>query len=335
MPERFRGAFRWVARGANLRVVVAGLVALVLFGYVVDIASHGDLAGGLGEAIGRIGWITVLLAVPYFALRTLTWHLLLEQVGVTAPLRQTVAAFSAGELTKSLPGGIYLETYVLARLERLAEREIVGAAVATTGVDVMVGTVSFLTAMAIGLPGRDWFRWLLVAVAGAWIVLFAMIWVMLRWWQPRERPSAARWVRAVGRIGAEAFEAAARLVRPQAVRPLAATAGSLAVYAVVLSLVLDSVGLRDIGPGAAIGVVTITSLANDLLPIPTELGLTEITGVGVLGAYGVAAPEAAIVMLGYRVLTTGPLTLVIGATLLWLRLTSKRPFAARPRGFGL
>jgi uncharacterized membrane protein YbhN (UPF0104 family) len=319
MEGRIRRAQRWVAHGANLRTVIAGLVALALFGYVVDIASHGDLAGGLGDAIGRVGWITLVLAAPYFALRILTWHLLLEQVGVSAPLRQTVAAFSAGELTKSLPGGIYLETYVLARLERLTEKDIVNAAVATTGVDVMVGTVSFLTAMAVGLPGRGWFRWLLVAVAGAWIVLFAAVWLVIRWWRPHERPSASRWVRTIGRIGGEAVEAAARLVRPAALRPLAATAASLLVYAVVLWLVMDAMGFPTAGFGAAIGVVTITALANDLLPIPTELGLTEITGVGVLGAYGVTAPDAAIVMLGYRVLTTGPLTVVILAVLAVLR----------------
>jgi uncharacterized membrane protein YbhN (UPF0104 family) len=313
-------------------VVVAALVALAGLGYVVDIASHGDLAGGLGEAIGRVGWITVLLAVPYFALRTLTWHLLLDQVGVAAPLRQTVAAFSAGELTKSLPGGIYLETYVLARLERLTERQIVDAAVATTGVDVMVGTVSFLTAMAIGLPGRGWFRWLLVAVAGAWIVVFAVVWVVIRWWRPHERPSASRWIRAAGRIGGEAIAAAGRLVRPAAMRALAATAASLLVYAVVLWLILGAVGIGDIGFGAAIGVVTITSLANDLLPIPTEVGLTEITGVGVLGAYGVAAPEAAIVMLGYRILTTGPLTVVILAVIALLRGTYDPGPSEEPAG---
>lgn len=327
MEGRIRRSIRWAAHGANLRVVVAGLVALALFGYVVDIASHGDLAGGLGAAIGRVGWITVLLAVPYFALRTLTWHLLLEQVGITAPLRQTVAAFSAGELTKSLPGGVYLEAFVLARLERLTEEGIVNAVVATTGLDVMVGTVSFLTAMAVGLPGRDWFRWLFVAVAGAWIVLFALVWVVIRRWRPHERPSSYGWVRTVGRILVEAASAAVRLVRPAVIRPLAATAASLLVYAVNLWLILDVFGIGDLGFGAAIGVVTITSLANALLPIPTELGLTEITGVGVLGAYGVAAPDAAIVMLGYRALTTGPLTIVALGVIAVLRGTYVREVA--------
>ena len=303
---------------------MAAAVALSLFGYVIDIASHGNLAGWLGEMLGRIGWIAVGLAVPYFALRAVTWHLLLGQVGVDAPVRRTVAAFCAGELTKSLPGGVYAETYVLARMERLTEALIVDAAVATTGMDVLVGTVAFLTAMAIGLPGRGWFRVLLIAAAAAWIVLFALAWVAIRWWRPHERSTAPAWVRAAGRMGQEAVRGATRLVRPSTLKPLATTAGSLLISVVVLWLVLEAVGLSAVGFVAAVSVVMVTSLANDLLPIPTELGLTEITGVGVLGAYGVGAPDAAIVMLGYRALTTGALTVVVLAVIVVLRGTYRR-----------
>jgi uncharacterized membrane protein YbhN (UPF0104 family) len=324
MEGRIGRSLRWLARGANLQVVIATAVALSLFGYVLDIASHGDLGGWLGEMLGRIGLIALVLAVPYFALRAATWHLLLGQVGVKAPLRRTVAAFCAGELTKSLPGGVYLETYVLARMEHLTETMIVDAAVATTGMDVMVGTVAFLTAMAIGLPGGGWFRWLLIAAAAAWVVVFGLAWGVIRWWRPHERPGAPAWVRAAGRMGREAGRGAARLVRPAALRPLATTAGSLLIYAVLLWLVLDAVGLSALGFVAAVSVVMITSLANDLLPIPTELGLTEITGVGVLGAYGVPAPDAAIVMIGYRVLTTGALTLVVLGVMAILRGTYAR-----------
>ncbi len=317
-----RRALGWILRRANLRIVVPGLVALALFGYVVDIASHRDVAGELGAVLGRVGWLATLLAVPYFALRVLSWHLLLEQVGVVVPIRQTVAAFSAGELTKSLPGGVYLETYVLARLERLREREVVAAAVATTGMDVMVGTVAFLAAMTLGLPGQGWFRWLLVSVAGAWLVLFGLVWLASRWWRSGEHPDGPRWMLVVARIVGEAARGAARLVRPAAARPLTATAAYLVVIAVILWLVLDALGLDRVGFAGAVGVIAVVSLANDLLPIPTELGLTEITGVGVLGAHGVSAPDAAVVMLAYRVLTTGPLTVVIGVVLAWLRITS-------------
>jgi len=325
MGGRWRRIAQWLGRGANLRVVVATLVALALFGYVVDIASHGDLLGGIATILARFGWLALALAVPYFALRAVTWHLLLEQVGVTAPARQTVAAFCAGELTKSLPLGVYLETYVLARLERLREREIVGAAVATTGMDVMIGTVTFLTAMVIGLPDRGWFRLLLIVIAGAWIVLYASIWLAVRWWRPQDRPLTSRVARAVGRVVTEVGRGAARLVKPAVIWPLLATAASLALYAVVMWLVLVALGLDGIGFGAAVSAVVIISLVNVMLPIPVELGVTEITGVGILGAFAVDARDAAIVMLGYRVVTTGALTIVVLAVMASVR----DAFAAR------
>ena len=321
MALRLRRLMRWLGRYANLRVVVAALIALGLFAYVIDLASYGDLGGQLGEVVGRVGWAAAALAIPYFALRTLTWHLLLDQVGVRAPLRQTLAAFSAGELTKSLPGGVYLETYVLARLERLHEEAIVDAAVATVGMDVMVGTVSFLTAMAVGLPEAPWFRWLLIGVAGAWAAIYGGVWVATRLWHPQDRPGTPRWAQTLGRVLAEAVTGVERMVRPVVVRPLASTAAYLVLYALVMDLVLRAIGLERVGILAAVSVVTVTALANNFLPIPTELGLTEITGVGVLAAYGVAAPEAAIAMLGYRVLTTGPLTVLVGAVLVVLRGT--------------
>lgn len=326
MKGRLRRAAAWLARGANLRVVVATLVGLALFGYVVDIASHGDLLGGLGEVLARSGWLTLLLAVPYFALRALTWHLLLEQVGVQAPARQMVAAFCAGELSKSLPLGVYLETYVLARVRRLREGEVVGAAVATTGMDAMIGTVTFLAAMAIGLPGNGWFRWLLVSIAGAWIVIYGAVVLLVRWWHRQERQPRAPWVRAVLRVLGEAVQGAARLLRPAIVRPLLTTAAYLAIYVAVLWLVLVALGLGWMGIGAAVTVVIITNLANVMLPIPIELGITEITGVGILGAFSLDARDAAIVMLAYRVVTTGALTIVVLVVMGYLR----NAFAARP-----
>jgi uncharacterized membrane protein YbhN (UPF0104 family) len=319
MKGRLRRAATWMARGANLRVVIATLIGLALFGYVVDIASHGDLLGGLGDVLAGVGWLALLLAVPYFALRAITWHLLLELVGVRAPARQTVAAFSAGELSKSLPLGAYLETYVLARVQRLREREVVGAAVATTGMDAMIGAVTFLAAMAIGLPGNPWFRWLLVAIAGAWIVVYGAIVLVVRWWPRQRRLPRSRWVRSLTRILSEAVHGATRLLHPAIIRPLLTTAAYLAIYVGVLWLVLEALGLSWLGIGAAVTVVVITHLANVLLPIPIELGITEITGVGILGAFGVDARDAAIVMLAYRAVTTGALTVVVLAVMGYLR----------------
>jgi uncharacterized membrane protein YbhN (UPF0104 family) len=56
-----------------------------------------------------------------------------------------------------------------------------------------------------------------------------------------------------------------------------------------------------------------------MVPIPTELGITEFTGFGALAAYGVPGPTAAVIMLGMRLLATGMTIVVAGALLLLLR----------------
>ena len=322
-----RGVRALLGRAGSLPVVVATLVALALFGYVIDIASQGDLLGGIGSILLGAGWIALALAIPYVALRALTWHLLLRQVGVVAPVRHTLAAFCTGELTKSLPFGVYLETYALARLEQLREREIVGAAIATTGLDVMVGTVTFPVAMLLGLPGNGWFRFLMVAIAGAWIVLYLGVWLVVRWWRPQDRQFTSRLARGVSRIVAEAVRGAIRLLRPAVLRPIGTTAAYLGIYVVVLWLVLEAMGL-GLDPRAAISVVLITSLVNVILPIPIELGITEITGVGILTVFGIAPRDAAIAMLGYRIVTTGALTVVVVAVMAYLRTAYVPPEAA-------
>jgi NNP family nitrate/nitrite transporter-like MFS transporter len=79
-------------------------------------------------------------------------------------------------------------------------------------------------------------------------------------------------------------------------------------------------------------------LAVILVPIPTELGLTEFTGLGALLAYGVPSATPAVVMLSFRILTTGATLLVAGALLVLLRhelesTESELGFAVIPADF--
>jgi uncharacterized membrane protein YbhN (UPF0104 family) len=305
-----RGIPGHLGPAGRLPVIVATLVGVALFAYVIDVASHADLLGGLGTVILRLGVPVLLLAIPYFALRALTWRLLLRQVGVTPPLRQTLAAFSAGEVTKSLPLGAYLESYAIARIEQLGARVLVAAAAATTGLDIATGVVTFVAAMVVGVPGNDWVRLTLLGIAGAWIVLYLAIWLGIRWRRPAN---------ALGRILAEVVEAARGLASPSLLRPVASTAAYLAIYIVVLWLILDALGLGRLGVGAAVSTVVMTSLVNVILPIPIELGITEISGVGILSSFGIEPREAAVVMLGYRLATTGSLTIVVLTTMAYLR----------------
>jgi uncharacterized membrane protein YbhN (UPF0104 family) len=77
---------------------------------------------------------------------------------------------------------------------------------------------------------------------------------------------------------------------------------------------------------AIVGTYALIVLAVIMVPIPTELGITEFTGLNILLAYGLSRPTAAIIILSLRLLTTG-LTILVAGTVLFLMRAELRPLA--------
>jgi uncharacterized membrane protein YbhN (UPF0104 family) len=109
------------------------------------------------------------------------------------------------------------------------------------------------------------------------------------------------------------------------------------IYAVDLYVIIRALGIHHIGFLHTAGIYALVSLANILVPIPTEVGLTEFAGLMAIVAYGIPRPAAAIVMLGLRVLATGMTIAVSGALIVFLReqlsssadgMTDKEPGAS-------
>jgi uncharacterized membrane protein YbhN (UPF0104 family) len=126
---------------------------------------------------------------------------------------------------------------------------------------------------------------------------------------PRLRPFA--------RLGAEFLEAGAELVTKRTLGLAIPTVVYMFVYVADLALILRALGIHDIGLLHIAVVYAASVLAVVLVPIPTEIGITEITGLSVLKAYGVAGSTAALAMLSLRLLATG-LTIVVAGALLFL-----------------
>ena len=66
----------------------------------------------------------LILTFPYLALRAYVWRQLLQQLGFEIPWRQIAASFAAGEMTKSIPAGVYSQNYILAKLNHLTNFRI-------------------------------------------------------------------------------------------------------------------------------------------------------------------------------------------------------------------
>jgi uncharacterized membrane protein YbhN (UPF0104 family) len=74
-----------------------------------------------------------------------------------------------------------------------------------------------------------------------------------------------------------------------------------------------------VGLGDVIGVYALVVLAVVMIPIPTEIGITEFAGLGGLLAYGISRPTAALIMLSVRLLASGSTIAVAAAILVLMR----------------
>jgi uncharacterized membrane protein YbhN (UPF0104 family) len=150
-----------------------------------------------------------------------------------------------------------------------------------------------------------------------WIAVLILAWLLVHYRETHMSPHAAAWRRRVVLVAEEFLAAGGELVALRTAKALVPTALYMLLYTIALYAILQAAGVH--GVGATLGMYAILVLAVILVPIPTEIGLTEITGLGALLAYGVPSATAAIVMLSFRILTTGATLLVAGGLLVLLR----------------
>jgi hypothetical protein len=128
----------------------------------------------------------------------------------------------------------------------------------------------------------------------------------------------ARWARLGASLVRMDATIAALLTHP---RHLAVFAGTttlvFAAYAVQLWLVAASVGLT-IDPVAGWGALGLAIAVGVLSLLPFGLGATDLVLAALLGSLGVAAPAAAAIAFGYRLVATLPLGLLGAVSYGWL-----------------
>ncbi len=311
-----RAAIRWIREQAKVQVILPIAVALGLLAYVSSIAAAPRSGAQLWAVLERT-WVPILiLTFPYLAARALVWHELLQQLCLKVPWRQLVASFAGGEMTKSLPAGVYTQNYLLSRLADFGQVSTVRASTATTATLGLEAAIAVPVVLIIGIPGAPWLFWTLLGIVAAWLVVLALAWMVANYWANRLNAEKHAWMSHIAQIAVEFLEAGAELVAVRTIRSLIPTACYMLIYVLDLFVIIRAVGVHVtfLHTMAIYGVVV---LAVVLIPIPTEIGRTEFTGLGALLAYGVPASTAAIIMLSLRILATG-MTVLVSGTLLFL-----------------
>jgi uncharacterized protein (TIRG00374 family) len=288
-----------IARPAVLVPLVLGAATLALLVTLAD--ARKVITDVLGFQRSYLLYFLVLMGV-YFALRGVQWHYLLRSLGIRAPLRSQVFAFSLGEITKSLPVGNYFQNYLL--LESHGT-EFGRSSVATSLILLTEVVVSLGAVLLLGLGGwSGWVRLLIVIGVVAVTLVAAVLYacrdlVRIPAWLARH--TATRRVLAElehYRIGARA------LLRPRVLMVESAlSAGYLSTAAVGLYCIIRGFGIGGISLWQAAAVYFVSLAVGLILPIPVDFGVIELSGAGALVVFGVDKSAAVGVMLVNRVLS--------------------------------
>jgi uncharacterized membrane protein YbhN (UPF0104 family) len=308
-----------LARRANLSVIVALVVGLGLLAYVSYLASVRSASGELWTIVGRSWLVVLLLTFPYLAARALVWYELLNQLQVRVPWRQLMVAFAAGEITKSLPAGVYVQNVLLQRLRHLGQEKSIRSITATTAMLGLESALAVPAALIIGIPGQPWVRLTILAIVAVWVVILFVMAALVRYRAHRIGPGTAMWRRRIVRVAVQFLIAARDLVTPRTLKELLPTTIYMLIYATDLYIVVRAAGIHSVGLGDVIGVYALVVLAVVMIPIPTEIGITEFAGLGGLLAYGISRPTAALIMLSVRLLASGSTIAVAAAILVLMR----------------
>jgi hypothetical protein len=309
---RRQGIRAVLARVLNLRVVLSVVFGLGLLAAVLALGNPART----WQLIMEIGWPTVLLVavltIPYLGCRFLVWRQLLAEEGVQLSWRPIIAAFSAGELAKSLPGGVYVEDYLLGRCGVAIATSII----ATTAVSALETMVAVPVVLGFGVPGWSWLTPTVAAVLAVYVVGLGAVWWVANPGSEDVRVHLPGPLMGVAR-GARTFLGSARpLLALRTLRDnLIPVVLSLAIVALDVWLLGRGVGIHDFSFREAAVVYGFSTLILVLTPVPTDLGTTEATGAGALLAFGATRPQAVATLLLLRVLLTGSTMLITGPIL--------------------
>ena len=233
------------------------------------------------------------------------------------PWQTALMSYMGGEVTKAMPGGQYFQSYLLRQARGVP---IACSAAATTIILRLEVVVSAAIVLLLGVGPWTWVRPAALALLGASGVLVLLVKLRPGRVQVQARVHSHRRLRAAWLWWTEFVRWSDILLRPQAIGVAAALcAGYIACAALALWVIVAALSIPSIGLGEALCVYTFALGLELTIPIPTDLGLMEVSGLAALMAYGMPRADALTVMLIQRILSTILISIIAGVSFVLLR----------------
>jgi hypothetical protein len=298
------------ARGVlKPQVILPVLLAAALLVFAFRLGDLDKVVGRLRTLPLHVLGVSVGCAAIYLGCKAVQLHLMLKRIGVVIPARPFWLAFTVGEMTLTLPLGLFSQNWVLSASRRVH----VGRSSAATVMMLLVEiAVVFLFLAILGVPGWASVRWAAVGL----LVLFIAFVAAAVLFDEKARELANRvqreWPKKAAQGGVELLDGLRKLCTP------ATIAVSLVLAAIYLGAL--TVAFWQIGRGMHVqhlvyldaATIYMFSLAVILIGagLISQIGTVDILGMVVARAWGIGYTDGLAMMLGFRIVWTGSIWLL-------------------------
>ncbi len=269
-------------------------------------------------------------------LRSGQWRIFLNAIGIHATRREAFLTLAGGDAAQILPAGLYFQDLLVSRE---LNTTVSAPLAATTLMIWMEVTMSMLALAVLGLPGIPALRPIMAFCGiGSLLVLLLAHTRLLNSVRSLfcfcEGPLARIKLGKVGRnliAGMDNFLAAfAGLSHPKVLLTgLGICAAYMALTITGFWLVIVGLGISTIGIAQATAIYSLVLAVVDVNPLPSDLGVSELSGVGGFLAFHVSEDAGLAAMLTFRILLLICEELVALAAFLLFREETRRLF--RPK----
>jgi uncharacterized membrane protein YbhN (UPF0104 family) len=212
--------------------------------------------------------------------------------------RHSTLALLGGDASQILPAGVYFQNYLLQQVEGT---DFATSLAATLGMQLLEAAVSLIVLSVIGVPGWPWLRPVAILVMAGYVVFLILV----------SRPGVVAWLAHRGQKSGVAgwlagqlahfLEGIEGLMKPGIIaRAALLTAAYLAFTIAAFYVIVQAYGLPQVGLVQAAAIYSFVLAIVILNPLPSDLGISEASGVGIMTAFGVPLAQGLTIMIIIR-----------------------------------
>lgn len=311
----------WLRSLVHPKILVPLLLTAALFAVALSLGNIGNVIGRLQSIQYWLFGVAFAMAFAYIAIKGWLLHRLLLQLDIKPSLQRFLLAYSVGELTLTLPFGVFAQNWVLATT---GDAHFGRSSAATVSMGMVEMIVMLLVLAVVGIPG-----WPALRPTAAVIVGMSLLagYLALRF-APQLHELHGRTSHPLLRKGLNQLIDLINSLRilynlRLFLVILVTTALYLGALAVAFMVIGQAMGLDHLSFITAATIYAF-SLAAALVAsgVVGQIGAVELIGMSAAHAFGYNFTDGLALMLGFRIVWTGSIWLISLPVfcLLWRKL---------------